>query len=297
MNAATLLTGLLFSMMWSSAFTSARIIVVDAPPYLALGVRFLISGLLGVLIAWLIGQRPRFTRREWQALGVLGVCQNTVYLGLCFVAVQWVEAGIVVIVASLLPLLVAAASWLFMGERSSALGIAGLLAGATGVAVIMAGKVSAGADPAGVAVAFVGVLALTVATLLVGGTFARNPNTLMIVGVQMLVGFATVLPLSYAFEDWVVNPTVSLALAFAWTTLVPGLLATLVWFGLVRRIGPTAAASFHFLNPFFGVVIAALVLGEAITGRDALGVAVIMAGILAVQVSRRRIAAARAVIR
>ena len=50
----------------------------------------------------------------------------------------------------------------------------------------------------------------------------------------------------------------TLVAAFAYTTLVPGLAATLVWFWLVNRIGATKAATFHFLNPFFGVLIAAL---------------------------------------
>lgn len=46
--------------------------------------------------------------------------------------------------------------------------------------------------------------------------------------------------------------------------LMPGIFATVLWFALVRRIGAVKAATFHFLNPFFGVVIAALVLGEGI---------------------------------
>ncbi|MEO1000869.1 MAG: DMT family transporter, partial [Pseudomonadota bacterium] len=75
---------------------------------------------------------------------------------------------------------------------------------------------------------------------------------------------------------------------FTYTTIVPGLLATIVWFALVRRIGATRAATFHFLNPFLGVAIAAAILGEALGARDVLGVAVIMGGILAVQLSRTR---------
>ncbi|MBA4350685.1 MAG: EamA family transporter, partial [Rhodobacter sp.] len=38
--------GLVFSLMWSSAFATARIIVADAPPLAALALRFAISGLL-----------------------------------------------------------------------------------------------------------------------------------------------------------------------------------------------------------------------------------------------------------
>ena len=50
----------------------------------------------------------------------------------------------------------------------------------------------------------------------------------------------------------------------------------------------TRAATFHFLNPFFGVAIAWLLLGEPLGVQDIIGVAVIALGILAVQVSRQR---------
>ena len=70
---------------------------------------------------------------------------------------------------------------------------------------------------------------------------------------------------------------------------MPGIVATVIWFALVDRIGATRASAFHFLNPFFGVATAALVLGETLTIVDAVGVAVVMAGILAVQISRAKI--------
>ncbi|MDP5326665.1 MAG: EamA family transporter, partial [Paracoccaceae bacterium] len=77
-----------------------------------------------------------------------------------------------------------------------------------------------------------------------------------------------------------------LGAAFAYQVIVPGLMATGLWFALVQRIGAVRGAAFHFLNPFFGVAIAAMLLGEHINGLDYLGVAIIMAGILAVQMSR-----------
>jgi drug/metabolite transporter (DMT)-like permease len=102
----------------------------------------------------------------------------------------------------------------------------------------------------------------------------------------MLVGSAALFPVSLAIETWHVNWTWPLLIAFAYTTLVPGIAATMVWFVLVGRIGATRAASFHFLNPFFGVATAALILGERVSLRDVAGVSIIMLGILAVQISR-----------
>jgi len=70
--------------------------------------------------------------------------------------------------------------------------------------------------------------------------------------------------------------------------LIPGLAATLIWFALVGRIGAIKASAFHFLNPAFGVIIAALLLGEHIGPVDILGVVVAALGILAVQLSKLR---------
>ncbi|MDA0962791.1 MAG: DMT family transporter, partial [Proteobacteria bacterium] len=112
-------------------------------------------------------------------------------------------------------------------------------------------------------------------------------NFLMVVGLQMLVGAAALFVVALAVETPRVNPTWPLLLAFIYTTLVPGLAATLVWFLLVNRIGAIRAATFHFLNPVFGVAIAAVLLGERLGPRDILGVAIITLGILAVQLARQ----------
>jgi drug/metabolite transporter (DMT)-like permease len=111
---------------------------------------------------------------------------------------------------------------------------------------------------------------------------------MMVVGLQMLVGSVCLGVAAIVFEDWQVNWSPSLIAAFAYTVFVPGIAATWVWFTLVNRIGAVKAATFHFLNPFFGVLVAALVLGEAIGPLDLVGVAIVAAGILAVQLSKQQ---------
>lgn len=278
--------GVTFVAMWSSAFTSARIIVTYAPPFLSLSLRFLISGLLALAVGWALGQGLPRGRAQWAAVAVFGLCQNALYLGLNFLALRRVEASVAVIVASLLPLLVAALARVAFGERLALLAVTGLAAGFAGVLVIMTARLTAGADPEAVALCGLAVLALAVATLFVRGASGAG-SLWMIVGLQMLVGGALLFPVTLLLEDWRVDWTAPLLYAFAYTVLVPGLAATMIWFVLVRRIGATRAATFHFLNPFFGVAVAALILGEAVAARDLLGVAIIMAGILAVQIARR----------
>jgi drug/metabolite transporter (DMT)-like permease len=102
----------------------------------------------------------------------------------------------------------------------------------------------------------------------------------------MLVGAAVLIVPAMLLESPAFNPTPQLFWAFAYTTLVPGLAATWVWFKLVQRIGMVRGATFHFLNPFFGVAIAAVLLGERLGLLDVVGVLIISAGILAVQLSK-----------
>jgi probable blue pigment (indigoidine) exporter len=115
---------------------------------------------------------------------------------------------------------------------------------------------------------------------------SKGGNLLMIVGLQMWVGAAMLGIISLFFETHVINVTPVWLTAFVYQMLIPGLLATFIWFSLVGRVGAIKASAFHFLNPFFGVVIAALLLGEHIGGLDMLGVTVAALGILAVQLSK-----------
>ena len=287
MDLRAILMGLTFAFIWSSAFTSARIIVEYASPLASLALRFLVSGLIGIAIARAMGQTWYLTRDQWRATIVFGVCQNAIYLGMNFYAMQTVEASLASIIASLLPLMVAFAGWVIFRDKLPALGVVGLMLGIAGVVLIMSSRIEAGVDLYGVALCVIGAIALTIATLSMR-TMSAGGNLLMVVGLQMIVG-ACVLALASAVTETIhVSVTPELIAAFIYTTLGPGLLATWIWFSLVERIGAIKATTFHFLNPFFGVAVAAVLLGERLGPRDVLGVAIIAAGILAVQLSRQR---------
>ncbi|MEY3533040.1 MAG: hypothetical protein RI979_1064 [Pseudomonadota bacterium] len=287
MDVKAIALGLAFAVMWSSAFASARIILMDAPPLWSLALRFAISGGLAVGVARILGQSWRLPPAQTRAVVIFGLCQNALYLGLFFVAMQKIEASLASIIASSMPLIVAGLGWGFRGERVAPLGIVGLVAGFAGVALIMGSRLQGGADVMSVGLCVIGATALAVATLSVRGASAGG-NLLMVVGLQMLVGSAALAVVALLTEPFAFIPTLRLATAFAYQILVPGLSATLIWFHLIGRIGAVKASAFHFLNPFFGVGIAALLLGETITGLDMIGVAIAAGGILAVQLARIR---------
>lgn len=285
MDFKSTLMGLTFALIWSSAFTSARIIVQVAPPLSVSALRFLIAGLIACTIASALGQRPKFTRQQWRGIIIFGICQNAIYLGFFFVAMTRIEASFASILASTMPLLVALALITVFREKLPTMGIVGLIIGFAGVTLIMGTRITSGVDWFGIGLCALGVIALAVATLSVKSA-STGGNLFMVVGMQMLVGSATLSIPALAFETWDVTWTPIAAWALAYTIVVPGVIATYIWFLLVGRIGATKSATFHFLNPFFGVAIASVLLGETLTTTDIIGVAGIMAGIFAVQKSR-----------
>ena len=196
MDIRALLLGTVFAAMWSSAFATARVIVAHAPPLAALSVRFLISGLLAVIVARALGQSWRLSGPQARAVILFGLCQNAAYLGLNFIAVQWVEASLAVIIAAAMPLMVAALGWALKGERVAPLGVAGLVAGFVGVGLIMGTRLTAGADPLGVALCVLGALfggwhwlrSLSTGAPATSGTVMLAALPLMI-GIQFIIAF------------------------------------------------------------------------------------------------------------
>ena len=187
MHPFAIFLGILFLLMWSSAFSVAKIAVQDAPPLSLLTLRFLVSGALALALALMNGQTLPRGKGTWLAVVVLGVAQNALYLGLIFVAVGTIPAALAAIIASALPLLVAVAAPFVSPERPSKAVILGLLIGFGGVIYIMHDRVAGGVSPGGVVLCIVAVAALTLATLIVNR--ARfGGGLLMIVGLQMLVG-------------------------------------------------------------------------------------------------------------
>ena len=280
------LMGVGFAFMWASAFATGRMIVTAAPPMTALFARFACSAVVAILLALALGQNMRLSRVEWRVVILFGISQNVLYLGLNWFAMQWVEASAAAIIASTMPLMVAVMGWAVMKDKPRPIALAGLVAGIVGVGLIMGVRLQHGLNIPGAIMCLLGAVGLSAATLSVGRA-GGSRNMMMIVGLQMVVG-AVILLIPAALLEWgrPIAWSGQVVAAFLYTVLLPSVAATWVWLLLVERIGPVRAATYHFLSPFFGVVIAAALLGERFGLSDLLGALIVAAGILMVHLSK-----------
>jgi drug/metabolite transporter (DMT)-like permease len=269
-----------FCILWSSAFAVAKIALIDCPPLLLLAVRFLLAGVL--MFAITAAQRVPWTlsRRDVALFALLGVANQAVYLGLGYIGLHDVSAGLSALIVSANPIVTAVLAVLVLGERMTWGKVCGLLAGIGGVAFIVQSHLSAGADH------LRGIL-FTIAALfsLVGGTilfkrFAPKDGLWIGNGVQSLAAGIATLPFALTFESAAdITLTWRLLAAFAYLVLVVSVFAYLLWFQILARSGATAASSYYFLTPPLGILFGWLLLGEHVAWFDLIGIVPVAMGI------------------
>lgn len=269
-----------FCILWSSAFAVAKIAVAECPPLLLLTVRFLAAGLLVLGLARLSGGTWTLTRRDVFLFAVLGIANQALYLGLGYVGLRDISAGLSIVIVSANPIVIAFLAVMLLGERMTWRKLIGLLLGFGGVVFIVSHRLSLGTE------GLRGIL-FTVASLLslVGGTvlfkkFAPKDGFWIGNGVQSLAAGFALLPFAFTFESVSdVIPSWRLLAAFAYLVFAVSAFAYLLWFQILKIQGATAASSYHFLMPPLGMLFGWLLLGEHVAAADLFGIIPVVVGI------------------
>lgn len=270
-----------FCLLWSSAFSAAKIALADCPPLLLLTARFLLAGLVVLGAAAVSGTNWRaLSRRDLLALAGLGIANNALYLGLNYIGMRSISSGLSALIVSTNPVLTALLAAAVLGERMTWSKAAGLLLGVGGVAFIVENRIAGGIDSP------VGIM-FTIAALvsMVGGTIlfkrlAPNGGLWIGNGVQNLAGGLVLVPFAFTLESvGDVTPSWSLVIALAYSALLVSVVGYLLWFHLLTTSGATAASSYHFMMPPLGMLFGWLLLGEQVALADLVGIVPVALGI------------------
>jgi drug/metabolite transporter (DMT)-like permease len=277
-----------FSLVWSSAFVAGKVALARFDPATLLTLRFGLSALLLAPFA-----SPGAAR-----IGLIaGALNNALYLGLTFWALQLTRPVVVVAIVSCAPFvtgLIAAATGV---ERVRLTQFLGFALGLIGVGFIT-GFDFGGANAEGLALAAGGVVAFSIATLVIRSK-AGGLSAPALTFWQSLAGAFLLAPIALAngraraeigAAGWF-EPS---ALALFYLVIVATLIGMAMWIGLVRLIGAAEASACHLMNPFFGALLAWCVLDQPLRPADFLGGAAIAAGLaLGLDLGRRRARSAR----
>ena len=268
--------------LWGSAFVPSKAGVLASSPLWFLAVRFFVSGVIALLIAFALGSKLPRTPRAWLMIVLLGTFANAVYLGCQYLALRHLAAGMGAIVTSTNPLLLALAAPYFLHEPLTRRKVVGLLLGFGGVVAIMIARAGTGsALPGDVLLSFAGTIGSVISTVLFK-RFLVDLDVRMTTALQLLAAAIVVVP--FALIEGPPHATwgLPLTLSFVYLVLVMSVGGSLLWFWLLERGQASRVSAFYFLSPVFGLLVASF-FGEPLTIRDLGGLIAIAIGIAVVQ--------------
>lgn len=270
----------IFCLIWSSVFAVARLGLAHAPPLTLLSVRFGLAALLTLGLA--VGLRESLPRgRDLLGLALIGVSSHAIYLGLSYLGMRHVPAGLTAIIVSANPVLTACLAALLLDERLSIRKVLGLALGVVGVAFILRHRVLAGTDdamdllwPLGALVALSGGAILFKRLGVTSGGFGG-------LSVQLAAASAFLAGPAWVLEGGLaaIDPTGEFWFSLAYQALLASVIAYAIWFHLLKVSSATAASAWHFLIPPLGVLFGWLIMDETVMWADFAGIVPVAAGI------------------
>lgn len=278
--------------VWGSTYLGIRVVVETMPPFLSAGGRFVTAGLLlAAIIAWRQGPAAlKVDRRQLASAAVVGVLLLLGGNGLIVLAETSVPSGLAALLVAVVPAWVVLIKAAF-GERPTLGGVAGVLLGLVGLAVLTLPGLTG-------AVRIGGVLLVVLATLLWSvGSFSssripmpKNPFTAS--AYEMIAGglACAALGLIRGEQHGLDLGDVSTRSWVAWAYLVVfgSIIAFTAYAWLLQTAPLSLVATYAYVNPVVAVLLGAVVLGEALTLPILVGGAIVVLGVGLIVSTERR---------
>ena len=183
------------------------------------------------------------------------------------------------------PALVVAGAVLFRRERASRRRAAALVVALGGVALVLAGGVGGAIDPIGIGLALGAAIAYA-AYVLVSDRLLGTTEPLVLAA-MLCAGAAVAFALGGAASGSLEAPNVSTLAVIGAIALVATVLPIAAFLGGVHRIGPSRATILGTVEPPVTIALSALVFGERLGPVQLLGAALVLSGIVILQLRRR----------
>lgn len=283
------------TVIWGSTFVVNRLVVTgDTPPLLFLLLRF---SLAGVVLFVLARGRKRTPGLFADSLAIGGL--TAVGIAFQLAGQVYTTASKAAFITGLSVPLTAPVAWLVTRKRPSAESLAGLAVASAGFAVMAWPGEFAGVN-AGDLLVLVTAFAYAYIVVRLSEASGRHDVRPFAAG-QIACAAATVLLLRLAMQPFLGRPEavfraetrpLVVDARFLGLLLWMSLAATVVTFLLMTwaqaRMSATHAAVIYALEPVFAALLAALLLGERLTGREVWGGALVLAGILVAELPLSR---------
>jgi drug/metabolite transporter (DMT)-like permease len=270
------------ALAWSGSWITGKLAVASAPPIEISAVRFITATV--VLAAIAIVTRTNLGHGKLWPVVLAGVFGYFGYNAFVFVGLTMAPASDgALIVPTLIPVLTAVAAS-FVGEGLTATKLVGLVVASVGAAVVIAAGQTADEISSrrliGDMLMLLGAGCWAIYTVL--GTIAlRTRSPLAVVTIAAPIGAALLFPLGY-FENGYVdvgNWSTGVWLNVLYLALAGTVASFILFYWVVRRVGPGVAAMTSYFVPVLTLVMAVVLLGDRPQPLQLVGGLVILGGV------------------
>lgn len=276
----------LTALFWAGNMVLGRGIRADVPPIALAFWRWAIAFALVIPFALphLREQWPKL-RAGWRPVLFLGALGVGGYNTFAYIALQYTTATNATLLNSFIPIATIALAFLLFGKRLGRLEAAGVLVSLAGVVTI----VSRGSLDTLLGLSLnAGDLWMLLAVLTWGlytvGLQWRpqGVDPMLMLAAMTMVGLAILAPI-YLWEmssGRYIQPSFAALSGILYTGIFPGFLGYVFYNAGVAAVGPSRGSLFIHLMPVFGIILAAIFLGERPLSYHFLGIALVFIGIL-----------------
>ncbi len=278
------------AILWGGSFLFNAIALRDLPVLTTVFMRVFLAALVLMMVLRLSGEHLPRRAEVWRALFVLGFLNNAVPFSLIVWGQQYVAAGVASILNATTPLFtVIFAHVLTRDERLDGGRILGVLLGFLGVVVMIghsAGEGGAGLGSGfGAQFLFLGAAASYGLAGIYGRRFKPMGVSPMVTATGQLIASSVLLmPLALIMDrPWhLPMPGPSALAALLALAVLSTAFAYVLYFRILAAAGATSIALVTFLIPVCAIFLGILVLGEHLEPRQLAGMALIGAGLAAI---------------
>jgi drug/metabolite transporter (DMT)-like permease len=277
---------ILLSMLWGGSFYFFKVLVEALPPFTVVLGRVGLAAVALNLFLLAKGERMPTSPLLWRRFLVMGLLNNVVPFTLIVFGETRISSGLASILNATTPLFtVIVAHALTKSERLTVAKAAGVLLGFLGVAALIGPDALSGlgrSDGLGAAACLLAALAYAFAGVY-GRRFKGVPPLKVATG-QITASTIILAPIAAVFDKpWTLAaPGPQVWAAFAGIAIFSTALAYLLYFRILATAGATNLLLVTFLLPVSALLLGVFALGEAIPARAFLGMALIGAGLAAI---------------
>jgi drug/metabolite transporter (DMT)-like permease len=270
--------------IWAATFSVVKVGLREISPLAFAAVRFLGAAVLLIIWVWVVEGRPVIKREDWFWVVMVGLTAIGVYQVFFTLGLYYTTASNSSLVMATVPAWTAVFAAASGEERIAPLQTVGILLSFAGVAVAVTGAgghlVLAWENVRGDLLTLIAA-SLTASSAVISRRPLKRYSALRMMSVAMVCGglfLGLVAWPEIVSQDWA---HVSLAgwLALAFTTILGGGVAFVIWYKSIGEIGASRTAIYNNLIPPVAVVIAFAALGERFTWVQALGAVLVLAGV------------------